>query len=242
MEQQPAPSTSEPMEDDLDNDNKRKRKLSSSSSSDSIASVDSTHSDWQTVKATTKKEVKMHDDDHHHRPVGRRRKRNRVTIRLPKQRTKAEKATKKPTQQTANDTQNWTKTARRPPPRKHHKKTEPLPIFKDHPVTIEEEAGPSTTSLRSLNWKMNDIPRGMIGTVRSIKPVTFNKILVGCQSKLQQDRLTKIKKIGETSVKCSIPVPTVIGIVRGVPHHVSMDEFKDKMESPHQIMKTTVST
>ncbi|KAL8583905.1 hypothetical protein ACOMHN_009658 [Nucella lapillus] len=101
---------------------------------------------------------------------------------------------KTPALETSNSTQKQAKSTRRPLTHKHHQTTQPLTIFEDHPVTIEEEAGSSTTSLRSLDWKMNDILRGMIGTVLSIKPLSPNKILVGCQSKLQQGRLTKIKK------------------------------------------------
>ncbi|KAL8584129.1 hypothetical protein ACOMHN_011744 [Nucella lapillus] len=233
MEQQQLPtSINMELEDDLDC--RRKRSLSSSSSSESIDTVDSTEADWQTVKTkyhnkkrctqmTTPAELSESEGE------------TEVQADTPKQK----QVNNTPALETNNSTQKQARYTRRPLTHKHHQTTQPLPIFEDHPVIIEEEAGSSTTSLRSLDWKMNDILRGMIGTVRSIKPLSPNKILVGCQSKLQQSRLTKIKKIGETAVKCSIPVPTVIGVVRGIPQKVSMEEFQEKIESPYKIRKTT---
>ncbi|KAL8614890.1 hypothetical protein ACOMHN_042848 [Nucella lapillus] len=232
MEQQQHPTSIHmELEDDLDY--KRKRSLSSSSSSESIDTVDSTEADWQTVKPknNNKKRCTQMTTTAELRESGE----TEVQADTPKQK----QINNTPVLETSNSTQKQARSTRRPLTHKHHQTTQPLPIFEDHPVIIEEEAGSSTPSLRSLDWKMNDILRGMIGTVRSIKPLSPNKILVGCQSKLQQSRLTKIKKIGETAVKCSIPVPTVIGVVRGIPQKVSMEEFQEKIESPYKIRKTT---
>ncbi|KAL8612515.1 hypothetical protein ACOMHN_053769 [Nucella lapillus] len=184
MEQQLLPtSINMELEDDLDY--KRKRSLSSSSSSESIDTVDSTEADWQTVKPknNNKRCTQMTTPAELSESEGE----TEVQADTPKQK----QINNTPALET-NSTQKQARYTRRPLTHKHHQTTQPLPIFEDHPVTIEEEAGSSTTSLRSLDWKMNDILRGMIGTVRSIKRLSLNKILVGCQSKLQQGRLTKI--------------------------------------------------
>ncbi|KAL8573274.1 hypothetical protein ACOMHN_006685 [Nucella lapillus] len=230
-QQQPPTSINMELEDDLDR--RRKRSLSSSSS-ESINTVDSSEADLKTVK-TKHHNKKMCTQMTTPAELSESEGKTEVQADTPEQK----QINNTPAPETNNSTQKQARYTRKPLTHKHHQTTQPLPIFEDHPVIIEEETGSSTTSLRSLDWKMNDILRGLIGTVRSIKPLSPNKILVGCQSKLQQSRLTKIKKIGETAVKCSIPVPTVIGVVRGIPQKVSMEEFQGKIESPYKIRKTT---
>ena len=70
----------------------------------------------------------------------------------------------------------------------------PRPIFCDHPVIVEDlmQAGPAR--LRSLDWKMAKILKVAVGAVRSIRPISANKIVVGCDSSHQQSRITRLTK------------------------------------------------
>ena len=106
----------------------------------------------------------------------------------------------------------------------------PRPIFCDHPVIVEYlmQAGPAR--LRSLDWKMAEILKVAVGAVRTIRPISANKIVVGCDSSHQQSRLTKLTIIGQVGVRCSVPQPTVEGVVRGIPRSVPMDKFLRKVE------------
>ena len=104
------------------------------------------------------------------------------------------------------------------------------PVFCDHPVIIEDLITPGPARLRSLDWKMADILKNEVGSVRSIRPISEHKIIVGCDSSLQQSRLVKRLKIGQVEVRCTIPEPTVQGVVRGIPRHVQMDEFMRRIE------------
>ena len=66
----------------------------------------------------------------------------------------------------------------------------PRPIFCDHPVIVEfMQAGPAR--LRSLDWKMAEILKVAVGAVRTICPISANKIVVGCDSSHQQSRLVR---------------------------------------------------
>ena len=89
---------------------------------------------------------------------------------------------------------------------------------------------PGPARLRSLDWMMAEILKNEVGTVRSIRPISKSKIVVGCDSSLQQARLAKKLKIGQVEVKCTIPEPTVQGVVRGIPRYVQMDEFMKRIE------------
>ena len=104
------------------------------------------------------------------------------------------------------------------------------PVLCDHPVIIEDLMRPGPARLRSLDWKMADILKNEVGTVRSIRPISESKTIVGCDSSLQQSRLVKRLKIGQVEVKCTIPEPTVQGVVRGIPRNVQMDEFMKRIE------------
>ena len=104
------------------------------------------------------------------------------------------------------------------------------PVLCDHPVIIEDLMRPGPARLRSLDWKTADILKNEVGTVRSIRPISESKTVVGCDISLQQSRLVKRLKIGQVEVKCTIPEPTVQGVVRGVPRNVQMDEFMKRIE------------
>ena len=105
----------------------------------------------------------------------------------------------------------------------------PRPIFCYHPVIVDlMQAGPAR--LRSLDWKMAEILKVAVGAVRTIRPISANKIVVGCDSSHQQSRLTRLTKIGQVGVRCSVPQPTVEGVVRGISLSVPMDEFLRKVE------------
>ena len=104
------------------------------------------------------------------------------------------------------------------------------PVLCDHTVIIEDLMRPGPARLRSLDWKMADILKNEVGTVRSIRPISESKTIVGCDSSLQQSRLVKRLKIGQVEVKCTIPEPTVQGVVWGIPRNVQMDEFMKRIE------------
>ena len=106
----------------------------------------------------------------------------------------------------------------------------PRPIFCDHPVIVEDlmQAGPAR--LRSLDWKMAEILKVAVGAVCTIRPISANKIVVGCDSSHQQSRLTRLTKISQVGVRCSVPQPKVEGVVRGIPRSVPMDEFLRNVE------------
>ena len=106
----------------------------------------------------------------------------------------------------------------------------PRPIFCDHPVIVEDHMQAGPARLRSLDWKMAEILKVAVGAVRTIRPISANKIVVGCDSSHQQSRLTKLSIIGQVGVRCSVPQPTVEGVVRGIPRSVPMDEFLRKVE------------
>ena len=84
------------------------------------------------------------------------------------------------------------------------------------PMIIEDlmQAGPAR--LRSLGWKMAEILKVAVRAVRTIRPISANKIVVGCDSSHQQSRLTRLTKIGQVGVRCSVPQPTVEEVVRGI--------------------------
>ena len=60
------------------------------------------------------------------------------------------------------------------------------PVLCDHPVIIEDLTKEGPTRLRSLDWKMAEILKSLVGALRSIRPVWKNKIVVGCDRSLQQ--------------------------------------------------------
>ena len=84
-------------------------------------------------------------------------------------------------------------------------------------MIIEDLMRAGAARLRSLDLKMADILKNEVGTVRSIRPISESKTIVGCDRSLQQSRLVKRLKIGQVEVKCTIPEPTVQGVVRGIP-------------------------
>jgi hypothetical protein len=104
------------------------------------------------------------------------------------------------------------------------------PVFFDHPVIIENKHEGGETRLRSLDWNLADLLSEAVGSVRTIKPMG-NRVLIGCVSDLQQSRLAKLTNLGKVPVRCTIPVPTVMGVVSGIPQAVSVSEFLTKIES-----------
>ena len=104
------------------------------------------------------------------------------------------------------------------------------PVFCDHPVIIEDLMKLGPARLRSLDWKMAEILKSLVGAVRSIRPISNCKIIVGCDSSLQQSRLVNKTSIGQVEVRCTIPELTVHGVIRGIPRYVQMDEFLKRIE------------
>ena len=77
---------------------------------------------------------------------------------------------------------------------------------------------------------MAKILKVAVGAVRTIRPISANKIVVGCESSHQQSRLTRLTKISQVGVRCSVLQPKVERVVRGIPRSVPMDEFLRKVE------------
>ena len=102
-------------------------------------------------------------------------------------------------------------------------------VFCDHPVIIEDLMKVGPARLRSLDWKMAEILKSLVGAVRSIRPISNCKIIVGCDSSLQQSRLVNKTSIGQVEVR-TIPEPTVHRVVRGILRYVQMDEFLKRIE------------
>ena len=71
------------------------------------------------------------------------------------------------------------------------------PVFCDHPVIIEDLMKAAPARLWSLDWKTAEILKDLVGAVRCIRTISRFKVVVGCDSSLQQSRLTKIKKKDE---------------------------------------------
>ena len=79
----------------------------------------------------------------------------------------------------------------------------PRPIFGDHPVIIDlMQAGPDR--LRSLDWKMAEILKVAVGAVRTIRPISANKIepptwingiVEACHGKMEESVLQLVSQI-----------------------------------------------
>jgi hypothetical protein len=87
------------------------------------------------------------------------------------------------------------------------------PTFCEFPVIVQDlKTSPAT--LKALVWKLSDILSKSIGPgVRQIKPLGNNKFLIGCDSFRQQSRLVALTVLGGIDVKCSVPVPSVQGVI-----------------------------
>ena len=101
------------------------------------------------------------------------------------------------------------------------------PVFCDHLVIIADLMKVVPARLRSLGWKVAEILKSLVGAVRSMRPISKCKIMVWCDSSLQQSRLVKKTNIGQVEVRCTIPQPTVQG---ASPHYIQMDKFMRRIE------------
>ena len=97
-------------------------------------------------------------------------------------------------------------------------------------MIIEDLMKVGPARLRSLDWRMAEILKSLVGAVRSIRPISKCKIVAGCDSSLQQSRLVEKTNKGQVEVRCIIPQPTVQGVVTGIPRYVQMDEFLKRIE------------
>lgn len=125
-------------------------------------------------------------------------------------------------------------------PRLRGPRTQPAPItpvFCEYPVIVEDRLLEGPVRLRSLDWKMADLLRLNVGEVRTVKPIGKTKILVGCCSALQQNRLAGRKTLAQVEVNCHVPTPKVEGVVRGIPTIASDLEIMSKVDDPtHRVL------
>jgi hypothetical protein len=112
---------------------------------------------------------------------------------------------------------------------KHRKKnrnaarTPNASLMCDYPVLVEDAVG-SRRSLKSAGYKLCTELKSLVGTVQVIKQLSPKKMLIGCFSPLQQRKVAALKKIGDSLITTKIPVPTVDGVVAGVPLDLSDNE------------------
>lgn len=112
---------------------------------------------------------------------------------------------------------------------KHRKKnrnavrTPNASLMCDYPVLIEDAVG-TRRSLKSAGYKLCTELKSLVGTVQVIKQLGPKKMLIGCFSPLQQRKVAALKKIGDSFITTKIPVPTVDGVVAGVPLDLSDNE------------------
>ena len=122
------------------------------------------------------------------------------------------------------------KTARRAPRGRWMEGEPPKPVFCDYPVIMEDRMTTEAVRLRSLDWKMADILRSQIGSVRTIKAMGPKKTLIGCSNAQQQQKLLRLEQVGGVTVRNTVPCPTVEGVVRGIPTYVTVDLFLSRVD------------
>ena len=108
---------------------------------------------------------------------------------------------------------------------KEARNREPSLLWSPRDHRRPHESGSSQTSVTWL-----EDPEEFGRSCPQYRPISKCKIIVGCDSSLQQTRLVKKTKIGQVEVRCTIPEPTVHGVVRGIPRYVQMDEFLKRIE------------
>ena len=116
-------------------------------------------------------------------------------------------------------------------PKQKFPDTSTLPTFVEHPVIVTDAETTQSVRLHSLEWKLTDILKNAVGAVKSIKELKQGKFLIGCYSQHQQQRLSNMASIGGIKVSCTVPVPTVHGVVRGIPTWVTEKDIVERIES-----------
>ena len=107
----------------------------------------------------------------------------------------------------------------------------PKPTFCQYPVIVEDKFETEEVRLWSLSWKLADIIQvATSAPVRTVKPLSKAKILVGCSSSRQQQRLLQMSTLGGISVACKVPSPCVEGVLNGIPLGVSDDELLESID------------
>ena len=125
-------------------------------------------------------------------------------------------------------------------PRKRRPRQQPrqrpttTPItFNKFPVILQDTGN---GELKNHEWELATLLSSTVGEVNSIRPLTKNKIrtpyrvVIGCTTELQQQRLAKATQIGQASVSCSIPTPTVVGVIKGIPLDLSEQDIIDRSD------------
>jgi len=105
------------------------------------------------------------------------------------------------------------------------------PTFHEFPVIITDTRESQHCQLSKLGWQFTSAIENAIGKVRAINPLggIETKTLVGCSSKTQQQKLEKLTTLGGVKITCSIPYPSVLGVVKGIPVWVPDSEVLEKI-------------
>lgn len=112
------------------------------------------------------------------------------------------------------ETQNQNKKSARK--RLFHEKITPTPDFLEFPVIIEDlREGPAT--LHGLGLHLFKTLSVAVGTILSVRKLPGGRVLVGCVSPAQQQKLIARSKIGGITINCFAPEATTEGVIKRVP-------------------------
>ena len=128
--------------------------------------------------------------------------------------------------------------------RKLHRRPKPtIPItFNEFPVIIQDAGN---GALKDLQWDLATHLDSMVGEVRCIRSLTKIKarapfrVVIGCTTELQQQRLARVTEIDQVKVTCSIPTPTVVGVIKGIPLDLTEEDIRNRMDPRVKIKTAT---
>lgn len=109
-------------------------------------------------------------------------------------------------------------------------KTNIQPTFLEFPVTVMDNSDSDRLGLKALEWELTEIITNDIGPITSIKTLGPKKFIIGCVSAHQQSKLANKNNLRDVPITCQIPTPSVDGVVRGIPKHVSEEEVLRKID------------
>ena len=90
---------------------------------------------------------------------------------------------------------------------------------------------PGPSRLNALfRWNLSDILKNLVGEVLSVRSLGATKVVVGCSSSHQQQRLSRMTTIGGVDITTKIPQPKVEGVVRDIPTDISTDQVLEKID------------
>lgn len=102
-------------------------------------------------------------------------------------------------------------------------------VFCQFPVIITDKKETSHSCLSGIYFRMANTLKDKIGSVLTVKKLSNEKVLIGCVDQKQQQKLLNTTIIGGITVICSIPSPTVTGVIYGVPTDITEEEIKEEI-------------